>query len=47
MTNLVQINNLTYRKNNKTILQDVNLTLSAGHFVGLAGANGAGKTTLM
>lgn len=47
MTNLVQINNLTYRKNNKTILHDVNLTLSAGHFVGLAGANGAGKTTLM
>lgn len=47
MTTLVKINNLNYRKNNKTILHDVNLTLTTGHFIGLAGANGAGKTTLM
>lgn len=47
MKTLMKINNLTYCKNNKTILHDVNLTLTPGHFVGLAGANGAGKTTLM
>lgn len=44
---LLQIEDLTYRKNNKLILNNVNLTLETGHFIGLAGANGAGKTTLM
>lgn len=47
MTKILQINDLTYRKNNQTILKNVNLSLDKDHFVGLAGANGAGKTTLM
>ncbi len=29
------------------ILEDVNLTLEAGHFLGIVGPNGAGKTTLL
>jgi len=47
MTKVLEISNLKYKKNNKTILNDINLNLDNGKIVGLLGANGAGKTTLM
>lgn len=47
MENLLQITDLTYKKNHKTILNNVNLTLQTGKIVALLGENGAGKTTLM
>lgn len=47
MGNLLEIKDLTYRKNQKTILNNVNLTLGPGKIVALLGENGAGKTTLM
>lgn len=47
MSNLLKIENLNYKKNNKAILKDVNLQLDGGKIVGLLGENGAGKTTLM
>ncbi len=47
MTNTIEIKNLNYRKNYRSILEDVNLNIGAGKTVGLLGENGAGKTTLM
>ncbi|MGP4116098.1 ATP-binding cassette domain-containing protein [Levilactobacillus zymae] len=47
MTNAIEITDLTYRKNTKTILEHVNLQIATGKVVGLLGENGAGKTTLM
>lgn len=47
MDNLLEIKNLSYKKNQKKILQNVNLTLQPGKIVALLGKNGAGKTTLL
>lgn len=47
MNDLLTVKDLTYRKNQKTILKDANLNLSSGKIVALLGENGAGKTTLM
>ncbi|KRL22058.1 ABC transporter ATP-binding protein [Lentilactobacillus kisonensis] len=47
MTNTIEISNLTYHKNYKSILEDINLNIEQGKTVGLLGENGAGKTTLM
>lgn len=47
MNDLLTVKDLTYRKNQKTILKDANLNLSSGKIVALLGENGTGKTTLM
>lgn len=47
MKSLLQVKDLTYRKNQKSILKNINLTLQPGKIVALLGENGAGKTTLM
>ncbi|MQS77326.1 ABC transporter ATP-binding protein [Lactobacillus halodurans] len=47
MSNLLKIENLNYKKNNKAILENINLSVSSGKIIGLLGENGAGKTTLM
>lgn len=44
---LVRITNLTKKYQKKEALSKVNLTLEAGHIIGLLGPNGSGKTTLM
>ena len=47
MAEILTIKNLNYKKNNKTILKDINLNIASGKIIGLLGENGAGKTTLM
>lgn len=47
MSDLLQVKDLSYKKNQKMILKDINLNLSSGKIVALLGENGAGKTTLM
>ncbi|WP_297820494.1 ABC transporter ATP-binding protein [uncultured Lactobacillus sp.] len=44
---LLEIKNLTYKKNLRTILNDINLNVGYGKIVALLGENGAGKTTLI
>ncbi|KRK98516.1 ABC transporter ATPase [Secundilactobacillus odoratitofui DSM 19909 = JCM 15043] len=43
----IEIEKLNYRRNLKTILKDVSLSLEGDKIIGLLGENGAGKTTLM
>ena len=44
---MIEIKNLTHSLGGRTILENVNLTLSEGSIMGLVGINGAGKTTLL
>ncbi|MDG1773099.1 MAG: ABC transporter ATP-binding protein [Oceanicoccus sp.] len=43
----LQGKNLSLRLNSSAILNDVDITVDAGDFVGLIGPNGAGKTSLL
>ncbi len=45
--NLLEIKNLTKKYGDKTVLKDINLTITNGKIIGLLGKNGAGKTTLI
>lgn len=47
MSKILKVEHLNYKRNNKMILNDINLNLDNGKIIGLLGANGAGKTTLM
>lgn len=44
---LIVLENVTHRFGTKTVLNDVNLTISNGDFVAITGRNGGGKTTLL
>ncbi|GEN95237.1 ATP-binding cassette domain-containing protein [Pediococcus ethanolidurans] len=47
MTEILSINDLSYKRNLTSILKQVNCSAESGSIIGLLGANGAGKTTLM
>jgi ABC-2 type transport system ATP-binding protein len=47
MSDMISISGLHKSYKNKQVLNDVNLTLSAGQILGLVGPNGAGKTTCL
>jgi len=46
-TNPVSIENLWVRLDGRTVLEDVNLEVREGDFLGMIGPNGGGKTTLL
>jgi len=43
---LLKIENLSFRHDNKTIIDNLTLSIRKGEMLGLLGCNGAGKTTL-
>ena len=43
----LQVNNLTYSYGDKDAVDNVNLHVNRGEFVGLIGPNGSGKTTVL
>lgn len=46
MSEILKISNLNYKKNNKILIKNINLTVNKPEIIGLLGENGAGKTTL-
>jgi zinc transport system ATP-binding protein len=44
---MIEVSNLQFRKNNKFILEDIQLQIPKGEFVAIIGPNGAGKSTLL
>lgn len=47
MERVIEVNNVTFSYGEGLVLQDVNLTVPAGEFLGLIGPNGSGKSTLI
>ncbi len=47
MTAVVDVREVTFSYGERTVLESVSLSLTAGDFVGLVGPNGSGKTTLL
>ncbi len=47
MSNIIDIQGLSYDIDGRVILHNINLNIFKGEFVGLIGPNGAGKTTLL
>ena len=44
---ILNVNNVSVSRSGRMILQDINLRLSKGEFVGLVGPNGSGKLSLI
>ncbi len=43
----IELKNITFAYDNKLVLNNINLTINKGEFIGIAGSSGAGKTTLV
>jgi len=47
MKHIIEVKNLTWKYDKKTILSDINLSIARGTLTGIIGPNGSGKTTLL
>jgi zinc transport system ATP-binding protein len=47
MQPIIEIKNLNFTYERQRVLEDINMTIEQGSFVGLVGPNGSGKTTLL
>ncbi|WP_410983632.1 metal ABC transporter ATP-binding protein [Bacillus cereus] len=47
MKNMLEIEGLTFRYEDRNVLEDINLQVPKGAFLGLVGPNGSGKSTLL
>jgi len=47
MSSIIEVKNLCWIINGKTILNDISFTIPSGQFVGVIGTNGSGKTSLL
>ena len=47
MENIIKIHELTYKNNNKTILNNLSLNIEQNKWVSIVGPNGSGKSTLI
>lgn len=45
--NSIELKNITFAYDNKLVLNNINLKINKGEFIGIAGTSGAGKTTLV
>lgn len=47
MSTIVEVMDVSFSYENRKVLEQVNLTLAKGEFLGIVGPNGSGKSTLM
>ncbi|MCZ7358306.1 MAG: metal ABC transporter ATP-binding protein [Candidatus Methanoperedens sp.] len=45
--NIIEITGVSFKQDTSGILEDINLVIKRGEFLGIIGPNGAGKTTLL
>ncbi|MGO1651740.1 ATP-binding cassette domain-containing protein, partial [Senegalia sp. (in: firmicutes)] len=45
--NIIEVNNLTVNYGSVTALDNINIKIKKGEFLGIIGPNGGGKTTLL
>ncbi|TFD92307.1 MULTISPECIES: metal ABC transporter ATP-binding protein [Jeotgalibacillus] len=47
MTNVIELQNVSYRYDKEQVLTDINLEIPKGSFLGIVGPNGSGKSTML
>jgi phospholipid/cholesterol/gamma-HCH transport system ATP-binding protein len=47
MTNLIEINNLSFKRGSRLVFQDINIHVPRGKITAIMGPSGTGKTTLL
>ena len=43
---MIELKNISFRRDNKQILDDINLKIGSNEFIAITGPNGSGKSTL-